>query len=166
MTDEVRDDTLTGAQRIRAQLLALRGSEELLVYPAGLGGVAAVFGGGFLLTEHTRAYTTAGVIGEVGFAGALAGQLVVLGLLFAATTLLLHGDRRGGLVAAAGGLAALGFALLPPLVAGDGWLTTLLLVVVVLVIDALLGLAMFGLAFFGGLGHRPAPTAESTETTA
>lgn len=162
MTNEVRDDTLTGYQRLREALLARRPSIDTAGYVGMAGALAALVFGGFLLAQQTGAYIDAGTPGGLAFVGALAAQLLVLGLAYVASVLLLYGDRAASwLVAGISGGLACGAALLPPLVGGRGWLSTLLLVLIALVLDAALAVAVFFVAFFAGLGHRPATGAET-----
>lgn len=162
MTGDTSEETGGRAFRVLWERLAARrpDTETAGILGAVSGGVALFFGG-FVIAQHTGAYQSAGVRGEVAFVGSLVAQLVVGALLFIATALVLHGDRRRAFwMAGVGGVVALGFALLPTLVdQRGGWLSVLLLVLITLVLDVAMGVAVFFIAFFAGLGYKPSEAA-------
>jgi hypothetical protein len=91
---------------------------------AGLATVALFLG----VTGYQGSCYYAAGVRDVFWVGAAAGHLIVLVLMLAAATLYRWGYSRR-LVTAAGvaaALAGLVFAILPPVVAGRGWLTCVL----------------------------------------
>jgi hypothetical protein len=155
MSNEVGTNSNNAFHALRDRLLAERPNAELAGVLGVLSFFVALIFGGALLSAHAGDYTSAGVPSALAGGGAFVAQLVVAAMLFLVTTLLLHGDQRAYLLAPVTGAVALGFGLLPALVGPGNWLAVLLLVLVTLVFDAVIGVAIFFIAFFAGLGHSP-----------
>jgi len=122
--------------------------------PAVLGvGGAAIFiallaFADFVISQHREGYMEAGVAYDVANGGAITGQAAVaLGLATLAVLLRQGRPDRHLLVGAAivAGLAV-GFVLLPTLVAGYSWLTVLLTLLTTLMCNALFGALVVAVA--------------------
>lgn len=123
--------------------------------PEAVVGVAIVFTVVTLLVvlfSQQSLYFDAGVR-RVDFLGSLAGVLLVIAGL-AATGYVYRSGRARRTVATLGagtGVLALGLAILPPLAARSGWVTTVLVVLVALVGDLVFATWVLGAAVYAEL---------------
>lgn len=116
----------------------------LLLFVAIIPLVPVAAFGHFVISRHAEGYIAAGVEPSDAYSGAVVGQVLVAAVLAILAWLVRRGTSSRSLLICGGAATALAlaFALLPNVVAGNGWLTVVLAVLTTLTFDALLAVVV------------------------